>query len=638
MGRILLIEDDPGAQLLFRNRLQELGHDVIGAATGALGLMEARAGKFDLFLVDVGLGSGIDGYEVCRRLKGIPQIHGVPVVLISGQVRSQDDLHLGYEAGCEAFLVKGDLTQIEDVVRAMLRIKSLQDDLALQNRLLEEQNRRLQEERERGADLESALRDTGSRALVFRELATGLPDGVLLVDGEGIVRMSDRGAQDILGKEIEDKHLASIAPGAGLEAFVRNVHSERHEAFRFDLGDRNKTVIRSLSASVIPTVPRNNGSESFKVVMLFDAGKRRVAAELLRLEEHGVPRREIGPLLEAARRTFHPSALIGESVSMAELRDHVARAASSDRPVLIRGESGTGKELIARIVHFSGTAGGPFVSVNCSALARALLESELFGHVKGAFPEAISDRPGLFQQAQHGTIFLDEVGEVPLALQGKLLELLEEKQVYRAGSQQPESVDVRIVAGTSADPDALVAQGRFRKDLLVRLNAIAIQVPALRERDDDVIVLAEHFLERYRGAKDLRFSEEAQFVLTHHDWPGNVRELEYCVESACSLANDGKEILVAHLPPHLQELHKRLAEDRIPSMEPSYGHSRAAEPSSEVYADIDSEAEEPSLQFYEKRAILHALRVTDGDKLAAARLLKIGKSTFYRKLKAHGLR
>ena len=627
MDRILLIEDDAGAQLVFKNRLKDLGYEVVVASTGARGLMEARADHFDLFLVDIGLGSGIDGYEVCRRLKTVPQIHGIPVVLISGQVKSQEELHRGYEAGCEAFLLKGDLTLVEDVVRAMLRIKSLQDDLGLQNRLLEEQNRRLQEERRRGADLETALRETGSRALVFHELAAGHPDGVLLVDPEGVVRVTDRGAHDILGKDIEGKHLASLTPGTGLEAFVRNARTEPHEAYRFDLG------VRSLSASVVPTVPRVQGDEHpYKVVLILDAGKRRVAAEMLRLEEQGIPRRELGPLLEAARTTFHPSALVGKHPSVEELRGRVAWAAGMDHPVLISGESGTGKQFVARILHFAGPASGPFVPVNCAALAPSLLEGELFGHVKGAFPEAVADRPGLLQQARHGTIFLDEIGEVPPALQSKLLEVLEENRVYRMGSQQAEEVSARIVAATSANLEQQAAEGAFRKDLLYRLNAIDIQLPPLRERGGDVELLAEHFLERYGASRNVQLSSEASWVLTQHDWPGNVRELENCIESACALAK-GAEIHVSDLSQPLHELYKRVVEgDAIPAALPLTG-GREAGPPDKLNAEL---GDEPlSLQLYEKLAIRRALRETGGDKLAAARLLNIGKSTFYRKLKAH---
>ena len=304
---------------------------MVGAETGARGLMEARAGQFDLFLVDIGLGSGIDGYEVCQRLKGIPQNHGIPVVLISGQVKSQEELHRGYAAGCEAFLMKGDLTLIEDTVRAMLRIKALQNELAQQNRLLEEQNRHLQEERQRTADLGTALRESVSRADVFRGLAAGHPDAVLLVDAEGVVRMTDRGARDILSGDIEGKHLAAIAPGTGLEAYVRNARTGPHEAYRFDL-EWASGATRSLTASILPTVPGAT-EPRYKVVLLMDAGKRRVAAEMFCMEEQGIPRRELGPLLESARATYRPSALVGTSPATLTLREELLRAIEAEGPV-----------------------------------------------------------------------------------------------------------------------------------------------------------------------------------------------------------------------------------------------------------------------------------------------------------------
>jgi len=642
LERILLVEDDAGAQLLLRNRLQELGYEVVVASTGARGLLEARAGRFDLYLVDIGLGSGIDGYEVCRRLKAMPQIHGNPVVLISGQVRSQEELHRGYEAGCQAYLVKGDMTLVEDVVRAMLRIKSLKDELGLQNRLLEERNRHLQEERRRGADLEVALRETGTRASVFRDLAAGHPDGTLLVDVEGIVRMTDRGAQDIFGKDLEGKHLADLARGTGLEAFVRNVRTEPHEAYRFDLEWANGAV-RSLSASVMPTVPQSVGEsdQALKVVLLVDAAKRRVAGEILRLEDQGIPRRELGPLLEAARRTFHPSRIVGDSPAMVAHRAAVLAAAGSRASVLITGPPGTGKDLAARCIHYASHASGPFVPVDCSALAPRLLESEIFGHAKGAFSEAITDRPGLLQQAQEGTVYLDEVGELPLALQERLLTALREKRVRRLGSQQLEPVSVRVVAASRSDLEQRVEQGRFLPELLADLQEIRITTPTLTKGSVDIRPLTEHFLERFGKAKGLEMSSEAQWVLTEYDWPGNIGELEHCIEVACLQAT-GAEIDVSLFSAPLLELYKSLsAADAIPRPGARDARREVArvktDPLAEKYATIDSAEGEPSLEAYEKKAILHALRETCGDKLAAARLLNIGKSTFYRKLKTHGL-
>ena len=271
VNRILLVEDDTSAQLLYRNRLSDLGYEVVVAPTGAAGLMEARAAGFDLFLVDIDLGKGIDGYEVCRRLKTIPELHGIPVVLISGHVRAQEDLHKGYEAGCQSFLVKGDLMLLEDVVRAMLRIRSLQRDLALQNRLLEERNRRLEVATNRTADLEHALSNSSERAL-----PAARPDGILMVDGEGVVLMADRSARELFGQELEGRHLARMAPDSRLEASVRNARTEAHEAIRFKLPERSGRASRQLLASVCPLVPVAGRSEPTpRVVLLYDAARRR---------------------------------------------------------------------------------------------------------------------------------------------------------------------------------------------------------------------------------------------------------------------------------------------------------------------------------------------------------------------------
>ena len=660
MGRILVIEDEPGARMLLQSRLEDLGHEVATAPTGAMGLMEARAGNFDLFLVDILLGSGVDGYEVCRRLKGMPQTHRTPVVLVSSVMNSRDDLHRGYEAGCEAFLIKGDMTLLEDVVRAMLRIKSLQDDLGMQNRLLEEHNRNLEEERQRGADLELALRESGNRASVFRELAAGRPDAVLIVDTEGLVRSADRGARELFGGELEGRHLGSLAPTSGLEAFVRDAKHETREGFRLELPGRNGRPARPVSASVSPMVPGGGLSEpGLRVLFLLDAGKRRVAAEMLRMQEQGVPRREMGPLLDAARSTYHPGAIIGSSERMVALRSQVARVASSDRTVLLRGGPGTGKEFLARVLHFSGTRSGAFVPVNCGALTERILESELFGHVKGAFTGAFADRPGLLHQAHLGTLYLDEVANLSPNLQQRLLRVLEEGALCRVGATERELVDVRVIAATAKDLEEEVNAGRFRRDLLFRINVVDLELPALAERPEDVPSLATWFLRRMGAAREcVSLSDEAVMALESYGWPGNVRELENCLERACALAN-GEEIEVRDLTQPLREAWRGGQQrDQIP--QPQKGiqvypgtpsgarvvNARATAPAEPALVGAGvgggpgglSGGEddcEISLDAYERLCLLRALEETGGDRLAAAKLLGVGKSTLYRKLKRH---
>ena len=518
MKRILLVEDDVGAQLLYKNRLTDLGYQVVISSSGAMGLMEARSGHFDLFLVDIGLGSGIDGYEVCRRLKAIPEIHGVPVVLISGHVRSQDDLHRGYEVGCQSFLVKGDLTLLEDVVRAMLRIKLLQDDLALQNRLLEERNRRSQAEKAQSSEPEPAgMRDARPR-----------PDGVLLVDGDGLVRTSDRGARDLFGQAVEGKHLALLAPDSRLEAVVRNARTEPDTAIRFEVPERPGRPARSLFAIVYPLVPLPDGiGPALRTVLLFEAARHRLAESGALTEEGLALRRAWEPVIEAVREVFRPAALLGTSAAIRELRARVARASRTDVPVLVQGPSGSGKRFLARILHHSGTRAGPLVEVRCGASDPRELELELFGSGKGAAPGG--ERAGAFSRASGGTLFLQDVERLPEKLQERVLEALVERRVQRPGSNATERadarLDVRLISGTRADLARAVERREFSPELAQRLAAETLVLPALKERAEDIEVLGRHFLARYARFEDPSFSPEVASALARHDWPDNVREL-----------------------------------------------------------------------------------------------------------------
>ena len=622
--RILLVEDDVGAQLLYRNRLTDLGYQVVVSSSGAMGLMEARSAPFDLFLVDIGLGTGIDGYEVCRRLKTIPEIHGVPVVLISGHVRSQDDLHRGYEVGCQSFLVKGDLMLLEDVVRAMLRIKALQDDLAMQNRLLEERNRRSQAEKVQSAELDptaSASRDARSR-----------PDGVLLVDGDGLVRTSDRGARDLFGHAVEGKHLALLAPDSRLEAVVRNARTEPDTSIRFEVPERSGRSARALLASVYPLVPQPDGlGAALRTVLLFEVGRQRQAEGGARGEEgHGV-RRELAPLLEAAREVFRPSALLGDSAAIRDLRARVARAAGTDAAVLVQGPSGSGKGFLARILHYSGARAGSFVAVACDACGARELELELFAG-KGSGPDG--ERPGAFQASSGGTLFLQDVERLPEKLQERVLETLVERRVQRPGSTTAERVDVRLVAGTRTGLERAVERREFSPELAQRLAAETLTLPALKERAQDIDALAQHFLARYARFDEPSFSAEVTWALGRHDWPDNVRELERTVQVACE-ATRAREVQLADLPQPFQDLYR--SQPRRSSGAPApRGHSGSLDQALlSLRSSLGSTVS--LLDAYEKGALIHALSLTRGDKLAAAKLLEVGKSTFYRKLKLHGI-
>ena len=303
--------------------------------------------------------------------------------------------------------------------------------------------------------------------------------------------------------------------------------------------------------------------------------------------------------------------ILAESRAMRAVMQLIDRAAFSDTPILLVGESGTGKELLARALHAkSPRASGPFLAVNCSAIPEALLESELFGHRRGAFTDARDDQMGLFQLARGGTVFLDEIGDMAPALQGKLLRVLQEKEVQPLGAPAPVPTDVRIVAATHRDLPVLVAEGRFREDLLYRVNVIEVRVPPLRERPDDLNPLVRHLLDKHGpkvGRRDCTVSDDVMAVLRRHSWPGNVRELENVIERALVLGT-GPRITLDDLPDSVKER-----------------PTSSAVPGSRRLADV------------EREHIVHTLRSVSGNKAAAARVLGLNRKTLYRKLTHHGI-
>ena len=309
-------------------------------------------------------------------------------------------------------------------------------------------------------------------------------------------------------------------------------------------------------------------------------------------------------------------AMIGQAPEMDRLYRIIAKAAFSTHPVLILGESGTGKELVARSIHYSGPfRDKPFIPVDCGSLVPTLIESELFGYVKGAFTGAVRAKDGLMAAAEGGTIFLDEVGELPIDLQAKLLRALQEKEIRPVGGTRPIPINVRILAATNRDLEEGVQQGTFRRDLYFRLNVLTLRVPPLRERKQDIPLLAGHILERVARTTGVQrnISDDALKLMLNYDWPGNVRELENCLERACALTS-GPTFHIGDLPTTLQNFH-------------------AQEPV--VAVNVESSGISPLAEL-EKRAILHAITTLNGDKLEAAKQLGIGKTTLYRKLKEYG--
>ena len=368
-----------------------------------------------------------------------------------------------------------------------------------------------------------------------------------------------------------------------------------------------ESAVEAMKEGVYDYLTKPLKMEEMKLVV-----ERALEAKMLR-DENIYLKRELS-------QRFSFGQIIGKSKKMQEIYEIIEHVAQTDATVMIYGESGTGKELVARAIHYSGKRKGkPFIAVSCSAFPETLLESELFGYEKGAFTGAYARKPGRFELADGGTLFLDEVGEIKPEIQVKLLRVLQDKAFERLGGKETIKVDVRIIAATNKDLEKEVAMGRFREDLYYRLNVIPIYLPPLRERKEDIPLLAEHFLRIYsekNGKSIKRISPEAMEALVNYSWPGNVRELENVIERMVVLGT-GDEITVSQLP-------ERIRNSKIADISTNL----------EVFEIPD---EGISLEDVEKMLIMKALAKANGNKSKAAKLLGITRRTLQYRLRKHGL-
>jgi two-component system, NtrC family, response regulator AtoC len=372
-----------------------------------------------------------------------------------------------------------------------------------------------------------------------------------------------------------------------------------------------EVIIMTGHSSISKAVEATKQGAFYFVAKPFDA------AEMLTLVNKALERRRLlAETSDLKRRLAEQSGLgelLGGSPAMRRMFDLLESVAGSDANVLIIGESGTGKELAANALHAKSTrAAGPNVKINCAALPKDLIESELFGHVKGAFTGATTDKPGLLEEAHKGSVLLDEITEMPMDLQAKLLRVLEDRQVRRLGGSRTVPVDFRLICSTNRDPEQAVREGRLRQDLYFRINTVTVAMPPLRERGSDIALLAKSFLERFRE-KHVRPVEgidpEAYRRLLAYQWPGNVRELEHAIERAVLVAR-GKEITLSDLPEPLRA---------------EMGSVTASQPSS------------GSLEEIERVSIVRALESTGWNKQAAAAVLGLRRPTLYSKMRRHGI-
>jgi len=451
-------------------------------------------------------------------------------------------------------------------------------------------------------------------AAVRRE---AVPMNVLIVDDEQSIRET----------------CATVSEQSGMKAIAVATAEEALEVLEHSAIDILLTDLKLLRTSGVELLKQVHGQHSeVAVVVLTQYGTIESAVEVTRLgavdyvtkpfriEElrsrlervaRAAELQQENRLLREQLRTLPGfGGLIGVSVKMQRVYKIIEKVGQHEYPVLILGESGTGKELVARSIHFSGPRKDrAFAPVDCSALVPTLIESQFFGYVKGAFTGAMQAKQGLLEAAQGGTLFIDEIGDMPVDLQAKLLRALQEREVKPVGSTERRQINVRIIAATNRDLDAAIRSGTFRQDLYFRLNVVQIKLPPLRDRKSDIPILVTAFLEKFSNPQGpvRTISEDAMRRLIAYDWPGNVRELENAIERAVALGS-GPILHVADLPSNLQYP----TTERIPEKD-----------------------EILPLEELERRAILRTLRETGGDKLSAARMLGIGKTTLYRKLKQY---
>ena len=346
----------------------------------------------------------------------------------------------------------------------------------------------------------------------------------------------------------------------------------------------------------------------------FRVEKMRLLLQRMEEKVHLVTENEF--LRERVTAEENLDGIIGTSANIQDVLRMISRLKDTRTPVLISGESGTGKELAARAIHFRGSmAQTPFVAVDCGSLVPTLMESELFGYEKGAFTGATKSKAGLFQAANGGTIFFDEIGELPLEMQAKLLRVLQEKEVRPVGSNEKVNVDVRVIAATNRDLEAAYREGTFRKDLYFRLNVVTVHLPALRDRRSDIPVLAHHFLDRYAKGSQIQVTPAAMKSLLQYEWPGNVRELENCIARAVTLG-DQVTIDVSDLPPAIRS---------------EQASSAATAPQESTSVSTTALAE------MERMTILRVFEQARGDKALAGKMLGISRATLYRKLKRYNI-
>ena len=562
MANILVIDDEESIRFTFEHFLREAGHEVVCAGTYDEALARVSQMECDVIFSDIILDgkTGVDFLRECRERN-----LSCPVIMITGY----PTLETAYDAvrlGAFDYLTK----PIEPPT--LLHVT----ELALQHK------RVTAEKEEYRSRLDAIF--------------SSVEDSIMTVNRDLVVIETNEAAKNICGFDPESigKDMRSLkfgCKGTCLDALKQTIETGQSvKARRFECR-QNENAPKIVNLSTYPLIDRR-GRFTGGVMVVRD--ETRIA----NLE------RDLGE-----RQHLHN--MLGKSRQMQKIYSMIEVLANVESSVLITGESGTGKELAAEAVHYLGARKNkPLVKVNCSALSESLLESELFGHVKGAFTGALHEKVGRFQKADGGTIFLDEIGDLSPKVQATLLRVLQEKQFERVGDSTPVRVDARVIAATNKDLEEKVRLGEFRADLLFRLRVVEVVLPPLRERHGDIPLLVEHFLKVFNRKMNMRIeavSSDVERILPDYSWPGNIRELQYALEHAFVLCADRAVISVDHLPLHIRDVCLREASRTHVS---SFGTTKNGKPA----------------------AIVQALEKTAWNKQGAARLLGIDRKTLYRNI------
>ncbi|MBF0108562.1 MAG: sigma-54-dependent Fis family transcriptional regulator [Magnetococcales bacterium] len=557
-GKILCVDDDPGILHFFAVVLREAGHEVEKADSMATASDLLGKNTFDLVVSDIMLGDAT-GLDLVRRLRHTDA--GAYVILVTGNPTletAQEALHQGVFDYIPKPVAPNTLLER---VRRALEHKALRDERnAIQQNL----------------------------QAIFRSVQ----EAIISVDARHAIREINDAALRICGlsSDMIGRSFLEIIPCAALRELVQRVFDERRPVERAELTCQNAHGRNQvIHVSVSPLLDDGSAFTGAVVVIL----------DFTRMAQMEQSRRD--------RSRFH--GMMGQSVAMRRIFTLIEDLAAVETTVLITGESGTGKELVAEALHFQGARGkGPLIKVNCAGLTETLLESELFGHVKGAFTGAFRDKIGRFQMADKGTLFLDEIGDISPGMQTRLLRVLQEKTIEKVGDAHPIPVDVRIIAATNRNLPERVAAGTFREDLFYRLNVVEIQLPPLRERVDDISLLTDQFIRKFcvKFNKSIdSVTEEVMNVLQNYSWPGNVRELEHVIERAFVVCRE-RIIDLGHLPAALVA---------------------GTSPTTQSFIHEDGGDSE-------RTRILKILEQVRFNKGKAAKLLGVSRSTLYRKLES----